>query len=98
MTELFSMLSFGFRFFFFPPGVSAGKESAVMWGTWVQSLGWEDPLERECLLIPVFWPGKFHGMYSPWGCKEMDMTEQLSLSYFYFSKSANSFPFASQLQ
>ena len=29
---------------------------------------------------PVFWPGEFHGQrslagYSPWGCKESDMTE-----------------------
>ena len=28
------------------PGGSDGKESA-MWGTWVRSLGWEDPLEQE---------------------------------------------------
>ena len=27
------------------PGGSDGKESA-MWETWVQSLGWEDPLEK----------------------------------------------------
>ena len=24
---------------------------------------------------PAFWPGEFHGLYSPWGCKESDMTE-----------------------
>ena len=33
--------------------------------------------------IPVFLPGEFHGQrslvgYSPWGCKELDMTEQLT--------------------
>ena len=33
-------------------------------------------------LIPVFLPGKFHGLriligYSPWGCKESDTTERL---------------------
>ena len=28
----------------------------------------------------VFLPGEFHGLYSPWGCRESDMTEQLSLS------------------
>ena len=28
------------------PGVSDGKESPAMWETWVQSLGWEDPLEE----------------------------------------------------
>ena len=42
--------------------------------TWVRSLGWEDPLERERLPTPVFWPGEFHGLYSPWGHKDSDMT------------------------
>ena len=28
----------------------------------------------------LFWPGEFHGLYSLWGHKESDMTEQLSLS------------------
>ena len=27
-------------------GGSDGKESTRMWETWVQSLGWEDPLEE----------------------------------------------------
>ena len=31
-------------------------------------------------LTPVFWPGEFHGVYSPWGHKESDMAERLSLS------------------
>ena len=30
----------------FPCG-SAGKESAAMQEAWLQSLGWEDPLEKE---------------------------------------------------
>ena len=34
----------------------------------------------ERLPTPVFWPGEFHGLYSPWGHKGSDMTEQLSLS------------------
>ena len=29
--------------------------------TWVQSLGWEDPLEKEWQPTPVFLPGEFHG-------------------------------------
>jgi len=33
----------------------------------------------ERLPIPVFWPGEFHGLYSQWGRKELDTTEQLSL-------------------
>ena len=52
----------------------------AMWETWVQPLGWEDPLEKGKASTPVFWPGKFHGLYSPWGCKESDTTEWHSLS------------------
>ena len=37
-----------------------------MWETWV----WKIPWRRESLLPPVFWPGEFHGLYSPWGRKE----------------------------
>ena len=33
------------------------------------------PWRRERLPTPVFWPGEFHGLYSPWGCKELDTTE-----------------------
>ena len=39
----------------FPQGVpcgSAGKELPAMWETWVQSLGWEDPLEKG---LPAAW-------------------------------------------
>ena len=49
--------------------------------TWVQSLGWEHPLERERLLTPVFWLGEFHGLYSPWGRKELGVTERLALRF-----------------
>ena len=47
---------------------------------WVQSLGWEDPRRKKWQPTPVFLPGKLHGQrslagYSPWGCKELDMTE-----------------------
>ena len=38
------------------------------------------PWRRERLPTPVFWPREFHGLYSPWGHKESDMAEQLSLS------------------
>ena len=51
--------------------------------TWVQSLGWEIPWKRERLPTLVFWPAEFHGLYSPRGRKESDMTEPLSL---YFNK------------
>ena len=38
------------------------------------------------LPTPVFWPGEFYGLYNPWGCKELDTTEQLSLSFSIFMK------------
>ena len=34
---------------------------------------------------PVFWPGEFQGLYSPWGLKESDMTEQLSLTHSFIN-------------
>ena len=57
--------------------------------TWVQSLGWEDPLKMEQLPIPVFWPGEYHGQRSEagpsrWGHKELNTTEQLSLTVEFF--------------
>ena len=47
---------------------------------WLRSLGWEDPWKREWQPTPVFLPGESHGQrrlagYSPWYCKELDMTE-----------------------
>ena len=62
------------------PGNPAGKESACNAGDPGSIPGLEDPLERDRPLTPVFWPGKFHGLYSPWGCKELDTTEPLSFS------------------
>ena len=41
------------------------------------------------VLTSVFLPGEFHGQkslvsYSPWSCKELDMTEQPILQHFFF--------------
>ena len=48
---------------------------------WVEKIPWR----RERLPTPVFWPGEFHGLYSPWGCKELDTTKRLSRSlHFHF--------------
>ena len=50
------------------------KNPLAMQETWVQSLVWEDPLEKGNATHSVFWPGEFRGLYSPWGRKESDMT------------------------
>ena len=42
---------------------------------WVGKIPWR----REQLPTPVFWPGEFHGLYSPWDSRESDTTERLSL-------------------
>ena len=47
---------------------------------WIRSLGGGDTLEEEWQPTLVFLTGKSHGQrslagYSPWGCKESDMTE-----------------------
>ena len=51
--------------------------------TWVQSLDWEDPLEKEMathsgvLAWEIPWTESLVG-YNPWGRKELDRTERLS--------------------
>ena len=49
-----------------------------------ETLGLEHCLEEKRRPTPVFLPEKSHGQrslvtYSPWGCKELDMTEGLSM-------------------
>ena len=56
--------------FIFPHG-SDGKESTEMWETWVQSLGWEDPLRRAWQPIQVFMPGEFPRTEEPGGLQSM---------------------------
>ena len=59
----------------------------AMQENWVPSLSWEDPLEKgmathssiSAWRIP--WIGEPVG-YSPWGCKELDKTEWLTLLLF----------------
>ena len=44
---------------------------------WVGKIPWR----RERLPTPIFWPGEFHGLYSPRGHKELDKTKRLSVYY-----------------
>ena len=62
------------------PGGSDGKESTCNAG---DSGSGRSPEEGKWQPTPVFLSGEFHGQrslegYSPWGCKESDMTEQLT--------------------
>ena len=62
------------------------NSSSKVQETQFQSLDWEDPLEEEMALTPIFLPGKSHRQrslagYSPWGHKELDTTEWLSTTF-----------------
>ena len=74
MTEQLHFLSFTVFV------VQLVKNPPAVWETWVRFLGWEDLLEKGKATHSIFFPGEFHGQrnllgYSPWGCKELDMTE-----------------------
>ena len=68
------------------PGGASGKEPSCQYrrlkrcgfDPWVGKV----PCSRKWLPTPVFLPGKFYvkrrlAGYSPWGCKELDMTEHM---------------------
>ena len=64
------------------------KNLPVMQKTQVQSLGQEDCWRRRRQPTPVFLPGESHWQrglvgYSPWGHKESDTTEQLTLDVYF---------------
>ena len=61
------------------PGGSAGKESTCNVGDWVQSLGWEDPLEKGKATHSSI-TGEFHGLYSTWVAKSRTHLSSFHLS------------------
>ena len=59
------------------------KNLPAMPEIWVKKIPWR----RKWQPTPVFLPGEFHGQrslagLSPWHCKELDMTERLTLLLF----------------
>ena len=68
----------------FPPAPNPSQHQSLFqcrrpwFNSWVGKIPWR----RERLPTPVFWPGGFHGLYSPWGLKESDTTERLSTDTF----------------
>ena len=57
------------------------KNLPAMWETWVQSPGWEDPLEKEMttdssiFAWKIPWTGEPQGLQSP-GSQELDATKR----------------------
>ena len=58
------------------------KNLPAVWETWVQSLGWEDPLQKgiatHSSILAWRIPPTVLESYSPRGCKESDTTERLT--------------------
>ena len=71
------------------PGGSEGKASACNVGDPGSIPGsGKIPWRRKWQPTPVFLPGESHGWrsligYSPWGCKELDMTELLHFPFHF---------------
>ena len=72
------------------------KNLPAMQETQVRSLGREDPLEKEMmthsssLAWRIPWTEGLVG-YNSWGCKESDMTDQLTLCYIFTSSWKSSY-------
>ena len=66
------------------PGSSVGKESTCNMGDLGLIPGLGRSLEKG--FTPVLWPGEFHGRCIPWGHKESDRTEWLSLYMTWLRK------------
>ena len=64
------------------------KNLSAMWETWVSSLGWEDPLEKEMATLSsilawrIPWTEELGGLQST-GREESDMTERLHSLHFF---------------
>ena len=63
------------------------KNLPAMQEAWVQSLGWEDPLEKGMATHSNILAWRIPWTVFPWVHKELDTTEQISLSLPGFSKS-----------
>ena len=75
--------------------VQLGKNPPTMQKTQVWSLGGEDPWRRKWQPSPVSLSRKCHGQrslagYSPWGCKESDMTKWLTHTQTHFTDEKSS--------
>ena len=76
----FSISPRGFQTFMSPPKSIPVAQLVKTQPAVMEFYPWigKSPWRRERLSTLVFWPGEFHGLYSPWGRKESDKTEQLS--------------------
>ena len=60
------------------------KNLPAIWETWVRSLGWEYLLEKGKTIHSNIWPREFHGLYSPWSCKDLEKGKKRKNASDYF--------------
>ena len=70
------------------------KNLLATWKTWVRTLVWEDFLEKERATHSSIIAWRIHGQrslvgYSLWGCKGLDVTERLTLTFKIFVLKSN---------
>ena len=61
------------------------KRLSTMRETWVQSLVWEDPLEKEMPMHSRTIAWKIPWTEEPGGCKESDTTERLHFHFLFIN-------------
>ena len=59
----------------------AVKNLPAMQETWVQSLVWEDPLEKEMAALSSILAWRIPWMEEPGGLRSMQLQSQIQLSY-----------------
>ena len=61
----------GYLYSWTSPMAQMVKNPPAMWGTWVPSLGWADPMEECWKPTPVFLPGESSWTEEPCGVQSM---------------------------
>ena len=80
LTELITVCEYYYQNCWASLVAQTVKNLCAMQETWVQSLGWEDPLEKGMVTHSSILAWKIPGQgslagYSPWGRKELDSAE-----------------------
>ena len=75
-------IGYEFQYSWFPLVAQTVKNLSAIQETWVGKIPWR----KKQLPASVFWPGEFHEQrslagYSPWGHKESETIEHLTLSF-----------------
>ena len=61
------------------------KNLPTMQETWVQSLGWEDPLEKGKATHSSILAWRIQGLYSPGGCKSWTRLSKVQSQCFFYN-------------